>query len=302
MAFHFKKEESPTRAVRRLSRERIGRALEYLRQSGRLEAIHSVRKEIKKLRATLGLVRGKMGENAYRKRVKTLRTAAKCLQDPRDARVRPQALERLVERYRNRLPARPFAGIKKVLKQNCRAEVHEFGKGKSVTVVGRLLQKIGRRAGDLKVKADGWTAIQPGLQESYSQGRSAYELALKESSPKNLHRWRKHVQDLWHQLRLLHPIQPESMRLAAGDMKRLSQYLGDDHDLVVLRQFVSRHCGRGYAREVKVLNRLMDLRQKELRSAAYDLGLRFFAENPSSFCRRLENYWRAWRAGGKSKG
>ena len=171
MAFHFKKKESPTRAVRRLSRERIGKALEYLRQSGRLEAIHSVRKEIKKLRATLGLVRGKMGENAYRKRVKTLRTAAKCLQDPRDARVRPQALERLVERYRNRLPARPFAGIKKVLKQNCRAEVHEFGKGKSVRVVGRLLQKIDRRAGDLKVKADGWTAIQPGLQESYRQGR-----------------------------------------------------------------------------------------------------------------------------------
>ena len=116
MAFHFKKKESPTRAVRRLSRERIGKALDYLRQCDRLEAIHSVRKEIKKVRATLGLVRGKMGENTYRKRVKTLRAAAKRLQDPRDARVRPQALERLVEHFKNRLPARPFAGIKKVLK------------------------------------------------------------------------------------------------------------------------------------------------------------------------------------------
>ena len=84
-------------------------------------------------------------------------------------------------------------------------------------------------------------------------------------------------------------------------MKTLSQYLGDDHDLVMLRQFVGRHCGREHAREVKVLNQLIDLRQKELRSAAFALGSRFYVENPPSFCRRLENYWRAWRAGKKSK-
>jgi CHAD domain-containing protein len=295
MAFHFKKKESSTKSVRRLSRERIGKALDYLRQCDRLEAIHNVRKEIKKVRATLGLVRVKMGENAYRKRIKTLRAAAKCLQDPRDARVRPQALERLVVHFQNRLPARPFAGIKKVLSQNCRAEVREFRKDKSVTVVGRLLRKIDQRADDLKVKADGWAAIQPGLQESYSYGREAYKMALHENPPKNLHEWRKHVQDLWHQLRLLHPIQPERLQAAAGEMKMLSQYLGDDHDLVILSQFVARHCARRHAREVTALNELIDLRQKELRSAAFALGSRFYAEKPPSFCRRLENYWSAWK-------
>jgi CHAD domain-containing protein len=302
MAFHFKKKESPTRAVRRLSRERIGKALDHLQKCDRLEAIHSVRKEIKKVRATLGLVRGKMGENAYRKRVKALRAAAKRLQDPRDARVRPQALERLVVHFKNRLPARPFAGIKRVLNQNCRAEIHEFRKDKSVAVVGRLLRKINRRASDLKVKADGWTAIQPGLQESYRHGRKAYETALNGTSPENLHQWRKDVQNLWHQLRLLHSIQPENLRVAVGEMKTLSQYLGDDHDLVMLRQFVGRHCARKHAREVKVLSKLIDLRQKELRSAAFALGARFYSEQPSSFSRRLENYWRVWRAGRKSKG
>ncbi len=301
MAFHFKKKESPTKAVRRLSRERIGKAMDYLRRCDRLAAIHSVRKEIKKVRATLGLVRGKMGENTYRKRIKTLRAASKRLQDPRDARVRPQALERLVEHFKNRLPVRPFAGIKKVLKQNCRAEVREFRKGKSVAVVGRLLRKINRRASDLKVKADGWTAIQPGLQESYSHGRKAYETAFNGTTPENLHQWRKHVQDLWHQLRLLQSIQPEKLRAAADEMKMLSQYLGDDHDLVMLRRFVVRYCARRHAREVKVLDKLVDLRQKELRSAAFTLGSRFYAEKPPSFCRRLENYWRVWHAGRKSK-
>ncbi len=301
MAFHFKKKESPTRAVRRLSRERIGKALDHLRKCDRLEAIHSVRKEIKKVRAILGLVQGKMSANAYGKRAKRLRAAAKCLQDPRDARVRPQALERLIVHFKNQLPARPFAGIEKVLSQNCRQEIREFRKGKSVTAVGRLLQKIDRGAGDLKVKANGWTAIQPGLQGSYSDGRKAYAMALNETSPKNLHQWRKHVQDLWHQLRLLHSIQPEKMQTMVGAMKVLSQYLGDDHDLVMLRRFVARHCARRYAREVRMLDELIDLRQKELRSAAFALGARFYVEKPSPFCRRLENYWRIWHAGKKSK-
>jgi hypothetical protein len=44
---------------------------------------------------------------------------------------------------------------------------------------------------------------------------------------------------------------------------------------------------------------LIELRQKELRSAALALGARFYAAKPSQFCHRIENYWHAWRAGKK---
>jgi hypothetical protein len=52
---------------------------------------------------------------------------------------------------------------------------------------------------------------------------------------------------------------------------------------------------------VKLLNELVELRQKELRAAALALGARFYAEKPSRFCGRLENYWRVWRAGKGSR-
>jgi len=300
MAFHFKKRESPTKAARRLSRERIGKALEHLQQCNRLETVHSVRKEIKKVRATLGLVRGRMNGGAYRKYAKTLRAAARRLTDPRDAHVRPRTLERLMVHFRGRLPAHPFAGIKKVLRQNCLEETREFMQGESMITVDRMLRKINRRAKDLKVKAEGWAAIQLGLKQSYNGGQEAFTTALAETSPENLHEWRKHVQDLWHQLRLLCPIRPENLRAAAGELKMLSQYLGDDHDLVMLKQFVSRRCARKFAGEMKRLNELIALRQKELRSAALALGAQFYAEKPSLFCRRLENYWRGWRTGKKT--
>lgn len=300
MAFHFKKKESPTRAARRLSRERIGKALKHLQKCDRLETVHSVRKEIKKVRATLKLVRERMADDDSRKCAATLRAAAKYFTGPRDAHVRLRTLNRLAVHFKTRLPARPFAGVKKVLRQTCLEETREFKRGDSAAAVGRLLRKVNRRVKGLKIKADGWPAIQPGLQKSYRRGREALGAALKDASPENLHQWRKHVQDLWHQLRLLCPACPESLKAAARQMKTLSQYLGDDHDLVMLNEFASRRCARTDPEEVKLLNRMIKLRQKELRSAALALGAHFYAEKPSRFCRRLENYWRAWRAGGTS--
>ncbi len=159
MAFHFNKKESPTRATRSLSRERIGRALDCLQKPDRLAAVHRVRKEIKKIRATLELVHDRMEGDVYRKCTKMLRAVAKRLQDPRDAHVRPRTLERLVARFKGRLPARSFSEIRKCLRRNCREETREFVKGKSLAVVGRRLRKLNLRAGDLKVKAEGWTAL-----------------------------------------------------------------------------------------------------------------------------------------------
>jgi CHAD domain-containing protein len=297
MAFHFKKKESPGRATRRLSRERIGKALDYLQKPDRLEAVHRVRKEIKKIRATLELVHEKMEGDVYRKCTKMLRTVAKRLRDPRDAHVRPRTLERLMARFKGRLPAHSFSGFKKVLRQDCREETREFLKGDSVAAVDRLLRKLNRRAGDLKVKAEGWAALRSGLGESYRRGQKSLAMVLKKASSENFHRWRKHVQDLRHHLSLLGPIQPESLRASAGEMKTLSRYLGDDHDLVMLRQFVARRCSRKCAGELQLLNELIQLRQAELRTAALALGARFYAERPSRFCGRLEHYWRVWRAG-----
>jgi len=301
MAFHFKKKESPTKAARRLSRERLDKALAHLRKCDRLEAVHSVRKEIKKVRAALGLVGERMDGRVFRKYSKTLRAAARQLRDPRDAHVRLRTLERLVARFKGRLLTHPFPGIKKFLRQNCLNQTREFLKGKAPSSVDRMLRKINRRAADLKVKTDGWAAIQPGLKQSYQCGREALAAARRETSPENLHEWRKQVQNLWHQLRLLCPVRPDTLRVAVGDLKTLSQQLGDDHDLVMLSQFAASRCTRKYPVEVKLLNELIERRQRELRAAAFSLGSRFYAEKPAAFCQRLENYWHAWRANKKSR-
>lgn len=297
MAFHFKKKESPTKAARRLSRERLDKALAHLQKCDRLKAIHNVRKEIKKIRATFRLVHKRMDKTLYRKCARTLRTAARQLRDPRDAHVRPRTLDHLIARFKSRLPAHPFPGTRKILRRDCREQTREFLEGKSAAEVDRMLRKINRRAVDLKIRADGWKAVEHGLKESYKCGQEALETARQETSAENLHAWRKTVQNLWQQLRLLCPIHPNELRVMIGELRVLSRHLGDDHDLVMLRQFVARRCTRRLPMEVKLLGELIERNQEELRTAAFALGSRFYKEKPADFCRRLEGYWHAWRAG-----
>jgi CHAD domain-containing protein len=290
MPFHFKKSESPARAVRRVCRERIRFARERLRQCERPGAVHGARKEIKKLRAVLRLVRGEIGPGNYRKVAKALRQAADCLAVPRDALVMFKAFRKLAGRDIGR-----FAGIEKALHKNWRRATRRFQDDGSVAAASRILRKTNRRIGDLKIKPNGWAAIEPGLRQSYRCCQEFCRLVRGQPSPENFHEWRKHVKDLWHDFCLLSPAWPAETRAMADELELLGKHLGDDHDLVLLQQFVTEHCA-GRAGEAVALNLLIESRRNELRAAALKLGSRLFAETPAVICRRLGKDWNDWRA------
>ena len=102
MPFHFKKAVGVTgKGVRRIGHEQIGAALGRLRKRSRPSDIHYVRKEIKKLRALLRLVRENINSDDYHKGAKALRKAADRLAGTRDARVMWRAFEKLAGRSAN---------------------------------------------------------------------------------------------------------------------------------------------------------------------------------------------------------
>ena len=289
MPFRFKKSESPAKAVRRVTRERIGVARERLRHGGHSAAIHDVRREIKKLRAVLRLARNGGGQAKYRKSVKALREAAGYLAAPRDARVMLKAFEKLAGR-----DAQQFFEIENVLRRHCRRETRRFQKKDSIAIADKILRKMSRRVRGLKIHASGWPAVEPGLRKSYELGREACELVHEKPLPKNFHDWRKHVKNLWYYFQLLRPAWPAELRAMTDELELLAGQLGEDHDLFLLQQFAAEHCS-GEADEVKALVKLIASRQKQLRAAALELGLRLYAEPPSAICRRLGNYWNSWR-------
>ncbi len=278
MSYRFKKTESPSRSVRRLCRERIGVARSWLRKTGRASAIHNVRKEIKKVRAALRLVREEISRRDYVKTVKPLRKVAGRLAPSRDARVMLREFLKLEHESAVRFPITHEALLK-----HCRRETRKFGKGKSPALADRWLRKVNRRVGRLKISAKDWAMIEPGLRQSYRRGREKFKLANREPSSENFHEWRKTVKDLWHHLQMICPKQPANIRVFIDKFAMLGAQLGEEHDLHLLGQFAAES---GDPKEARQLNRKIELRRKMLGAAALKLGADVFGETTLALCAR----------------
>jgi CHAD domain-containing protein len=158
------------------------------------------------------------------------------------------------------------------------------------------LTKVSKAMGSLRVKDCGWGAIAPGVKRSYREGRQGFRLAQEDGTAESFHEWRKRAKDLLHQVELLCPIWPEQMAAAQTELKHLTEYLGDDHDLFVLTERRAMKCFRKEAKEeAEALSALVAQRGRELRAQALSLGGRFYQEKSSVFCRRLGKYWEKWR-------
>jgi len=288
MAFHFKKTEPPSRALRRVGREHLSMAQDCLRKSRHPASVHGVRKEIKKLRALFQLVRGEIGRGTYRKAAKGLRRVAGLLAATRDARVRFKAFEQLAGRQ----AARRFPSLKKALLKDCRRESRRFYTDDSVVMAKRILRQTGKRVADLKFVANDWSVIEPGLKQSYRRGQQALRLARHEPTPEHFHEWRKQVKIFGYQLRLICPRWPTTTRRRMDQLDRLGKALGDEHDLVLLKQFAEEHSP---AAETAALNPLIEAQQLKLRGSALKLGTQLYRTTPAALCQQLGKGWRAWR-------
>ena len=169
--------------------------------------------------------------------------------------------------------------------RHARREARQFRRADSVALAERLLRKTRRRMGDLKIKATGWAAIEPGLKQSYQRGRDDCRLVRKQLAPEHFHGWRKHVKDLWYYFCFLRPALPAA-RAVTDELEMLGEQLGEDHDLFLLQQFIKEECA-GQPEEANALNRLIESRQHKLRAAALKLGSLLYAESPAKFCRRM---------------
>ncbi len=294
MAFCFTQKESVSKAIRRLSRERLEDALDCLKDCRDEEAIHCARKDIKKTRAVLRLVRPKLRK--FRRLTKPLRQAAKRLAGPRDAFVMVNTLTHLTRHFQGQLAPAAFRQVRLELRNACEDEMQRFAKEKATKVAMQKLRRAVQELERLRVDGKGWKALSPGVKSAYSDGRLAYRTSLKEPSSENFHKWRKRAKDLWYQVRLLERVWPEQMEAIAGELEKLGEYLGDDHDLVVLRQVVAKRAtDKLRPRELETLNRLIEQRQRQLRAAALGIGKGFYAEKSASFCKRIAGYWKLWR-------
>lgn len=295
-AFRLKQDERLDDGLRRVAAGRAEAALERLRavtaedEAGFHEAVHGTRKDLKKLRAVVRLLRGRLGEEEYEEQNRRYRDAARALSASREAKVKLETLDALRERSPNLAPG-ILAAWREALERQ-REETLERVDATTVLEAIELIE-VGRDGIESwQLGSGSWKTIGPGLRRTYRAGRRALRRAEADLAEESFHRWRKRAKDLWYALSILQPAWPEVLEPSADEAHRLTDLLGDHHDLAVLRADLA---GREFAAaESKSVAAAIAAREEELASAAFALGRRLYAERPKAFEARLRACWRAW--------
>jgi CHAD domain-containing protein len=285
-AYRLKRGESVPEGVVRIARGRIDDAVDELSGkagSGAEEAVHNARKDMKKLRALLRLVRGELGDDVYGRENACFRDAAAELAGLRDADVMLVTLEKL------ELDDAVSGPVRQALEAH-RVRTGGGGRKRAANQAVAILTEARARVAGWPLEEDSFEALRPGLRRMYRRGRREFLAMREEPTVEGLHEWRKRAKELWYDHTLLESLWKPVMEATGDEAHALSDLLGDDHDLAVLLAWVREH-----ADAPPELVEAVESRRAGLQEQALELGARLYADRPKVFMGRLERLWEAAR-------
>lgn len=226
----------PVQQCREIFLRQLTCALEELQ--GKRPNVHGARKQLKRARATLRLLRPAIGDEHYRRENTVARDAARPLSKARDNEVMNEALEGLLKRFGPAASGLQVGPLQQSLHKG-RAPVAQPLPAKQLNRTRAALRSSIRRAQRWKPQIGEWDCLATGVKKTYGRARRALRNARTARATDDLHEWRKQTKYLWHQLQALTPLAIGAVGELADEFHHLADYLCDEHDLAVLRERVT---------------------------------------------------------------
>ncbi len=292
MSYRLKSGEPIGEGVRRVAREQAEQALASAAAGDQPAAtrVHDVRKCSKKLRGLLRLVRPHLGDR-YRIEKDAIRIAARRLSGSRDAAVLLAAFDGLVKKRPGERA--DFDALRSALIESSGEVRRADHSEEQLAAFADELRDLLERIDEWRVDVNGFNAVGDGVLRSYRDGRTAMRKALKSSDVLDWHEWRKRVKDHWYHVRLLRDVWKPVMKARQGELERLSELLGEDHDLAVLHETITGSAAAAPEAAVALLAEI-DRKRDKRQAAARPIGQRVYAEKPTALGQRLRHYWKVW--------
>lgn len=286
MAYRFKPGESLERAFRCVGQEQVDR-IQALPLEDRAVWVHEARKGLKRLQALLRLVRRHRPGDDWRAINERVGQTKRSLSTVRDAEIRRATLAQIRRdaspRLRSALDA--VTEVARAEVPSCAAATAE------IAAVRAQLEEISSALGSLALP-DPSRVLTDGLRAAHRKGRRALRRAEAEPSDETMHDLRKAAQLHWRLMRLLGPAWPDLFDARVEAARRLSQQLGDDHDLAVLAVWVHDAAAPSLtaAGRQQIVAECRK-RQALLRAPALSAAALLFATKPRRFAAEICAYW-----------
>ncbi|MDT0686152.1 CHAD domain-containing protein [Autumnicola psychrophila] len=292
MSYKLEKQEDLNENINRIASEEIEACLTSLKKAEINEAVHDIRKRLKKLRALARLVRDEMGEKQYKKINIYFRDLGRELAPIRDLTANMETVDNLKERYGDHIYVKFFDSIKQELEKE-RDKVTEELQEKDFfsEYLVEKLETAKERLEDWPVKSTDIAVILPSLKRVYERGADALEEAYANPNAATFHEWRKRAEYLWHHSELLQDVWPGLFKTLEAEIHLLADYLGDDHDLMVLdEKLLNSDFNFKDEKQKEMIHALIKEYSDHLRTNAELQGALIYAEKPKAFKNRIKKY------------
>jgi CHAD domain-containing protein len=253
-------------------------------------SVHAARKEMKRARAALRLMRASLGDAAYRTMNRQVRDAARPLTPIRDASVLIRALE-LLRRPDDKLACKAYLSHLHDLLDGELRSSHRRLTANALDSSAAALRKVGRRVEALPAKEPDLLTVKQGMKNVYRAGRAALARVRRRPDTDLLHEWRKQATYLSNQVELIRALFQVKLTKIGRRSHKLADLLGEDHDLALLKDKLGelRRAARlpPSAGARRILNERIDRRRGELQAKARRLGERLYGSSSDRFATTL---------------
>lgn len=287
MGYAFDQDDTTLQvSLRRIARDELDQAIYRFSQVDQPQAVHAIRKHLKKVRALLRLVRSGLADQPAENAA--LRAVGLALANRRDAAVRLICFHRLFpEPPKALLPlhdhlaadSRPVAALPPDLPDALRA--------------------IRKRARLWSLDGKDKAILKQGLTATRAKAIRAAKAARAEPGSGPLfHDWRKQVQQHWFQARLFMPAWPALLAPIVTAADELGEMLGDHHDLGLFAAHVAAlPTSVMPARARHLLEPAILQERASIEAAAFPLSARLFAGDPPAMAEAWIELRSIWRNG-----
>ncbi len=256
------------------------------------EAVHEVRKALKRWRALLRLLAHPLGEQADQMRAEA-RELMRALSGARDAQ---SSLDALADLRKADLPFSPTS-METISQRLTAIKDAAEQTGFTKNVRDRLARYLDYATLSLErwpIRAIDFDTVADGLISTYRRARQLLPDNWTEADAEHLHDLRRRVVEHRHQMDLMEPLWPRLGQVWAEEAQRLRNRLGACQDLAVFAGLTAPH--RPLAPWRSRLTPVIEARRLSHLKTAERLAGRLFAEKPKAFRRRIAALWSARQA------
>jgi CHAD domain-containing protein len=267
---------------------KLGKAIAGLQRLSRAEpAIHEVRKDLKRVRAALRLLRGCLGDADYRWDDTLIREAARPLTPMRDANVLYEAFRNWDRHEDAKKRGTEMSRLDLALSQEYRSAQSHLNTA-ALEHAAAVLTAIRGRAAALTPRRLSRQSPGEALKRTYKAGLKTFARARARNSDERLHEWRKQSQYFASQIEILLPLDlPRRFAKGRKRAARLAEYLGEDHDLALLTRRISelsKLSGASHPdKSVGVFIERVARRRRRLQRRSFRLGAKLYSAKPARY-------------------